>query len=238
MQAVQSSNKQPVKIWDILSIQKNEHAGFMLRFSAFLIDFSIVILPCALVSIYFINSFMTGSLETTNEENVLIAFGLFIIFLCIIIPISFIYQFICEISKLSSTIGYRIMKIHTIDKFGRKPSAKLFFLRTLTKFLTFLGFTPFLLLICGFTKNKQNVQDLTLGTFVIKKNTVFNIYCRNIDLLLLHEVDIESLQLNESEKVHIAKLMTTAKFNSITEQSLASQMSQNAPSTNHQGIIL
>ncbi|SET37008.1 RDD family protein [Thorsellia anophelis] len=215
MQTTSSNLIKKINTWDILTIEKQKHAGFWLRFLAFIIDFSIVVLP-----LYPLFKLITGYVIEPIENHIAVKIlVLTIIFSFIIIIISFFYQLICELSKLSSTIGYRIVRIQTIDKFGRKPTPGQFFLRTSAKFLTFFGFIPFLLIICAFTKNKQNIQDLALGSFVVKRKFIHEIYKNNIELLILHDVKACSLIMNKEQRADFVLKLEAAKIANVNNTS-------------------
>jgi len=131
------------------------HAGFLLRFWAFLIDLFVIGIPYLILSSFhegfrFIN-FLIGVTYFAGMES----------------------------SALQGTIGKRVIGIVVTNENGQRISFSKALGRFFAKYLS--SFTVIGLLMVGWTKKKQALHDYLAKSIVIKKNEKFQVVERVVD---------------------------------------------------------
>jgi len=134
-----------------------EHAGFLLRLFAFLIDFIII----SIIN-YIVVVTMKLDIRVTSE-----AFSPIILYTHpLAILVNWLYFAILESNpNYQATIGKSILRLKVVDIYGKKISfgkaSGRFFAKILSGLILGIGF-----LMIAFTKNRQGLHDLAAGTFV------------------------------------------------------------------------
>ena len=162
-----------------MALNNYNFAGLGKRLSAFIIDCVVVIILNYFISSILLKPFggLLGAMGLKDfqfGENIVSgaysAFAaLFVLFLTLVggLVIAFLYDFLMIFSPIHATVGKLLMKIKVVDSDGYSISSVGAFMRSLLKFASvFLWLLPWFLAI--FTKKKQAVHDLLVGTVVIE----------------------------------------------------------------------
>ena len=142
------------------------HASFISRCVAFLIDAIILVIP-----FYAIKHF-TGD-ANIFPSHLLPAFAKITVIVIqqsvIAVALYWVYFFLFENSKLQATPGKIALEIKIVNSAGARPSLSRVFLRSVIKAIT-AGLFNLLFALCLFTKRKQNIHDIAGGTYVVYKD--------------------------------------------------------------------
>ncbi len=148
-------------------LRQNYFAGFWRRIVAFFIDFILISLALVVIGIIFgfLYALFLRSIKQLNDKEIRII-GNILGFI-----ISWLYFSIMESSSLQGTIGKLILNIRVTDlyqkriKFGKATCR--YICRFISGIVVGIGF-----IMAGFTKQKQALHDMLVGTLVIKKETI------------------------------------------------------------------
>lgn len=124
-----------------------QHAGFWMRFAAFIIDF-IILIGCLIIF---------ELIAPGSSDN-----SLFIIF------VQWMYYSLFEMSSLQATPGKLAIGLQVTDLYGQQinfgKATGRYFGRILSGLLLGIGY-----FMAGFTKEKQTLHDILAGCYVVKK---------------------------------------------------------------------
>lgn len=129
-------------------------AGFWMRFTADLIDRTILIIASVIaIQIFQLNP---------SLDNYF--YALFFMY----IPLGFVYTAVLESSKRQATFGKQLIGIEVTDRNWRSLSLQRAFVRDACKFFSYLTFGIGFFMV-GFTETRQALHDRMTNCFVIRK---------------------------------------------------------------------
>jgi uncharacterized RDD family membrane protein YckC len=151
-----------------------QHAGFWLRFVAYLIDAAIVFLGQVAILIVFgiggvaldaaINSSNSSATGIASSVSTLVAYA-------VIIAGQWLYFSLQESSARQATLGKRAVGIKVVDLEGRRVSfgraTARYFSKILSGLICEIGF-----IMVGFTERKQGLHDMIASTLVVRTKPV------------------------------------------------------------------
>lgn len=149
-------------------------AGFGKRFFAYIIDgiilgiiFTLLLLPFGGI-LSFLGMSSGGGFSDGETAAMAVAGGISIfgiILIGMIAPI--VYDALLTASPRQGTLGKSIMRIKVVKENGEQLTTADAFIRALVKYVTG-QFCFFLLMVCLFNKEEQNLHDLAAKTLVIE----------------------------------------------------------------------
>lgn len=184
--------------WRNLKLNKEDAAGFWIRFAAHLIDGLIVLVLFSLI--YGVFALFIGFSNDFDDDTVGILIGSALLFWFYVSPITLFpaYYAYFESSKKAATPGKQIVGIVVINKHAGRLGFWPAFGKCCLKNLS-LAFIPFIFLVCVFTDKKQALHDLALGCFVVNKRSLLNIYTYNYPFLVVNNFQFANALLNKEE---------------------------------------
>lgn len=139
---------------------RTKHAGFWLRFLAWIIDYIII---GVVTSIFYIPSVFL--LVNITYAGFILWFLFYMVF---VIAVPWLYSAFMESSSKQATPGKMVVGVIVTDEAGNRISfaraTGRYFAEFLSAFLLYIGY-----LMIAFTRNKQGLHDIVAGTYVIKK---------------------------------------------------------------------
>ncbi|WP_164462073.1 RDD family protein [Bacillus sp. FJAT-42376] len=142
-----------------------KHAGFWLRFAAYVIDGFIVSIFMYLFIFLIAGAAMGSSILSGNPDdiNIVVVIAGYAFFLLVVLA----YYIAMPVTKWQGTIGKKLVGIKIVDRYGQKLTIGKSVLRYLSMIVT--GFTFGVgYIITAFTERKQALHDLMVKTYVIQ----------------------------------------------------------------------
>ena len=157
---VEQPDSQPVVPADYAASPDVKHAGFWLRFVAWIIDS--VLLNIVSWIIMFSTGFVLADISLTGSVVWTIAF------LALNIGLPWLYLSLMESSSKQATLGKMVLGIIVTDEAGNRISfgraTGRYFGKILSGLILFIGY-----IMIAFTRKKQGLHDIIASTLVIKK---------------------------------------------------------------------
>lgn len=207
--------------WRTLKLAKEDAADFWSRFAAHMIDTMIIFM--IFLVLFTVSAVMIAANYDYNNDVVGMLIGLSMLFWFYISPITLfpVYYALFESSKKAATPGKQIVGIVVINK----HAGKIGFWAAMGK-CCIKNFT-FLLIISVFTDKKQALHDLVLGSFVVKKRSLLNVYTYNYPFLIENNFKLEDALLTQEE---LNYLKTTQQVEATYQQTTSQiQTNQSVP---------
>lgn len=144
-------------------VKSNNHAGFWLRFLAYLID---TIIVGAVGTVLVLTAAFPLTLTVGSLSPAQLVYGMFII--AFIFLGQWLYYALMESSRYQATVGKIALKLKVVDYSGERltfwRATGRFFAKFLSMIILYIGF-----LMIGWTEKKQGLHDMIAETYVVKE---------------------------------------------------------------------
>jgi uncharacterized RDD family membrane protein YckC len=160
------------------AVARVEHAGFWLRFIAFLIDNVVMGIGFVLILIPLI--FLTGlggflsqihPDDEINDAGIFVLLGFIFLAATASLVFTWLYHALMESSEWQATVGKKALGLVVTDLAGQRVSFGRSTGRHFGKIIT--NMVPFLIgyIMAGFTEKKQALHDMLAGCLVLRRSS-------------------------------------------------------------------
>jgi uncharacterized RDD family membrane protein YckC len=160
------------------AVARVEHAGFWLRFIAFLIDNVVMGIGFVLILIPLI--FLTGlggflsqihPDDEINDAGIFVLLGFIFLAATASLVFTWLYHALMESSEWQATVGKKALGLVVTDLAGQRLSFGRSTGRHFGKIIT--NMVPFLIgyIMAGFTEKKQALHDMLAGCLVLRRSS-------------------------------------------------------------------